>query len=55
MRDYMMNATEFAAMLNVKKSTYSQWENELSNPSIEKGFEIAHILKKKFEEIWFYE
>lgn len=50
-----MTATEFCKLLDVKKSTYSQWENELNNPPIEKAFEIAKILNRKLEEIWYFE
>lgn len=52
MREYMMSATEFSKILGVKQSTYSQWENELNNPTLEKAFEIAKILNKNINEIW---
>jgi transcriptional regulator with XRE-family HTH domain len=39
MREYMIRAIDFSKMLDVKKSTYSQWENGLNNPTLEKAFE----------------
>lgn len=55
MTEYMMSATDFADKLGVKKSTYSQWENGLNNPTLEKAFEISRILNKILTEIWFDE
>ena len=55
MREYLMSAIEFSKMLDVKKSTYSQWENELNNPTLEKAFEIAKKLNKNINEIWYEE
>lgn len=52
MREYMMSATDFSKMLGVKQSTYSQWENEQNNPTLEKAFEIARLLNKELKEIW---
>ena len=53
MKEYMMNAKDFSSMLNVKKSTYSQWENGLNNPTLEKAFEISKMLNKTVIEIWY--
>ena len=47
-----MNSKEFSKMLGVKLSRYSQWENGISSPSLEKAFEIAKILNKNIIEIW---
>ncbi|MBM7869262.1 DNA-binding XRE family transcriptional regulator [Clostridium pascui] len=55
MKEYMMTATEFSKMLDVKKSTYSQWENGLNNPTLEKAYEIAKRLNKNINEIWYEE
>ncbi|MBZ9688401.1 helix-turn-helix domain-containing protein [Clostridium estertheticum] len=52
MRIYMMNVTDFAKMLGVKLSTYSQWESGINSPSLEKAFEISKILNKQIIEIW---
>jgi putative transcriptional regulator len=55
MKQYMMNSKEFAEMLGVKLSTYSQWESGVNAPSLEKAFEIAKILNKQITEIWYGE
>lgn len=55
MREYLMSSSEFAKLLGVAISTYSQWESGSSNPSIVKCFEIANKLNKKLEEIWYSE
>jgi len=49
----MMSATDFCNMLGTKKSTYSQWENESNNPPLEKAYEIAKLLNKRIDEIWY--
>jgi Predicted transcriptional regulators len=51
----MMSATDFSKMLDAKKSTYSQWENGLNNPTLEKAFEIARKLNKNINEVWYEE
>jgi putative transcriptional regulator len=55
MKEFMMSATDFSKMLDVKKSTYSQWENGLNNPTLEKAFEIARKINKNINEIWYEE
>lgn len=55
MREYMMSATDFAKKLGVKQSTYSQWENEQNNPTLEKAFEISRLLNKEINQIWYEE
>jgi putative transcriptional regulator len=55
MKEYMMSATDFSKVLNVKQPTYSQWENGQNNPTLEKAFEIAEILNKRIDEIWYRE
>lgn len=55
MREYMISAVEFSKLIDVKKSTYSQWENELNNPTLEKAFEVARKLNKNINEIWYEE
>jgi DNA-binding XRE family transcriptional regulator len=55
MREFMMSATEFSQILNAKQSTYSQWENGITNPTLEKAFEIAKKLNKSINEIWYEE
>lgn len=55
MKEFLMNSSEFSKLLKVPISTYSQWENESSNPNLNKAFEIAKILNKKLEDIWYSE
>lgn len=55
MREYLLNQTEFSKLLEAPRSTYSQWESGVSNPTLEKAFEIAKKLNKKLEEIWHFE
>lgn len=55
MREYLKNQSEFSSFLGIPLTTYSQWERGVSNPTLEKAFEIANKLNKKMEEIWHYE
>ena len=55
MREYMMSSSEFIKFLEVPLSTYSQWENGSSNPTLAKAFEIAKKLNRKLEDIWYSE
>lgn len=55
MKEYMKSAKEFAEMLDVKKSTYSQWENEQNNPTLEKAYEVSKKLNREVIEIWYEE
>lgn len=55
MREYMMNPGEFAKMLKVPNTTYSNWESEVSKPPLDKAIIIASKLNKKIEEIWYLE
>ncbi|MCX7903292.1 MAG: helix-turn-helix domain-containing protein [Caloramator sp.] len=55
MREYMMNQKEFAKLLKVDDKTYSNWEKNYSRPILEKALEIAKILNKRVEDIWFLE
>lgn len=53
MREYMLSSKEFAKLLGVPISTYSQWENESNNPTLNKAFEVAKILNRNLEDIWY--
>lgn len=53
MKEYMIGSSEFANMLGIHRSTYSQWENSTNNPPLYKALEIAKKLNKTVEEIWF--
>lgn len=55
MREFMKSATDFAKMLGIKQSTYSQWENGQNNPTLEKAFEVARLLNKNINQIWYEE
>lgn len=54
MKEYMLGSQEFAEKLGVPRSTYSQWENGISNPTLIKAIEIAGKLNKRVEEIWYF-
>lgn len=53
MKEYMMSSKEFSEMLGIKLSTYSQWENGINTPNLEKAIEISKKLNKSIEDIWF--
>jgi len=55
MREYMITATDFSKILKVPISTYSQWETGVSNPTLNKAFELAKQLNRKIEDIWYSE
>ena len=54
MKEHMLGSQEFAEKLGVPRSTYSQWENGISNPTLIKAIEIAVKFNKKVEEIWYF-
>lgn len=55
MKEYMMNQTDFANKLEIPKKVYWSWENEKSNPTLERSLEIAKKLNKNVTEIWYLE
>lgn len=55
MREYMLDSNEFAKLLGVPRSTYSQWETGSNNPTLNKAFEVAKKLNKRLEDIWYSE
>lgn len=55
MNEYTMNSKEFAKMLEVSNTTYSNWETCMSKPALDVAIEIAKKLNKKIEEIWYSE
>lgn len=55
MREHLMGSREFAQLLDVPLSTYSQWENGTNNPTLSKAFEIAKKLNRRLEDIWYSE
>ena len=55
MREYCMNQKEFADYLNIKITSYCNWENNLSRPTLEKALEISNKLNKDIKDIWYLE
>lgn len=55
MKEYMMNQTDFANKLEIPAKVYWSWENEKSNPTLERSLEIAKKLNKVVNEIWYLE
>lgn len=48
----MMNSSEFAKMLGISLSTYSQIESNKQQGNIETILKISKALNLKVEEIW---
>lgn len=55
MTEFMMSSTEFAKMLGISNSSYSNWELNISKPTLDKAIEVAQKLNKTIEEIWYLE
>lgn len=55
MIEYQEDPREFAARIKVSVAAYYQYEDQSSRPKLEKAFEIAKILEKNLEEIWYLE
>lgn len=53
MKEYLMSQVEFAKLINVDNKTYSNWEKGISKPPLEKALEVAKILNKNIQEIWY--
>ena len=51
--EYQMNSKEFAAKLGLKLSTYSNIERGERHARLETALEIASVLNKKVDDIWF--
>lgn len=54
MKEYMLGSQEFAKMLGVAKSTYSNWESGERLPSLITAFKIAEKLNKNINDIWYW-
>ena len=52
MKEFMLSQKEFSDYLGVGITTYCNWENNLSRPSLEKALKISKKLNKSIEEIW---
>jgi len=55
MREYLKNQTDFANKLEIPTKVYWSWENEKSNPTLERSLEIAKKLNKDVNDIWYLE
>ena len=55
MKEYLMNSSEFAKLLDINLGTYSQIENNKKTVSLENAFIIAEKLDKNIEDIWYKE
>ncbi|HBL05385.1 MAG TPA: transcriptional regulator [Clostridium sp.] len=53
MREYMMEPQEFATLIKINYKTYYSWERQVAGPSLEVALNVARILKKKVEDIWY--
>lgn len=51
----MMSPGEFATHIGTNIKNYSNWENERSVPRLELALEIALVLNKNIEDIWYLE
>ena len=55
MREHMLSSKDFAKMLVVNYTTYSNWETGISKPTLDAAFQISQKLNKKVDEIWYSE
>jgi DNA-binding XRE family transcriptional regulator len=55
LREYMMESQEFARLLEINHTTYSNWELGVSRPTLEKAFLVADKLNKRVDDIWHLE
>ena len=53
MREYLMEQKEFAELIRVNYKTYYSWEKGQAGPSLEKAMDVAKILNRKIEDIWY--
>lgn len=53
MKEYMLSGKEFADMLDLKHTTYYNWEKGTSQPPLEIAFKIALKLNKSIYDIWY--
>ncbi|MBU3098402.1 MULTISPECIES: helix-turn-helix transcriptional regulator [Clostridium] len=55
MREYMMNQTEFSKVLGYDLKTVSNWEREVSTPTLERAIGVSNKLNRKVNDIWYLE
>lgn len=53
MKEYMMSSIEFAKLLEVTNTTYSNWELQKVKPSLDTALNVARILNRAIEDIWY--
>lgn len=53
--EYQESIQEFSKRIGVYYKTYYRWENGESRPNLEKALEVALILKRPLDEIWYLE
>ena len=55
MREYMLNQTEFSKVLGYDLKTISNWEREVSAPTLERAIDVSNKLNRKVNDIWYLE
>ena len=55
MKEFMLSSSQFAKMIGINSTTYSNWELNVSKPSLDKALEIAKKLNRNVEDIWYLE
>lgn len=55
LKEYMMTSSDFAKKIGVSLTTYSNWELDKAKPTLETAFQVAEILNKNLEDIWYQE
>ncbi|AGY77953.1 helix-turn-helix transcriptional regulator [Clostridium autoethanogenum] len=56
MKEYMMNQKEFCEkVLNISRYTYNPIEGNKVQGNIETAMNIAKALKRKVEDIWYFD
>ena len=53
LKNYMMTGREFSKMFNVSNTTYSNWEQGVSRPTLDKALEVAKILNMRIDDVWY--
>lgn len=53
MKEYMLSKKEFANLLDIKPTTYYNWENGFNIPSLEVALKIANKLNRPVTDIWY--
>ncbi|MPM64173.1 hypothetical protein SDC9_111059 [bioreactor metagenome] len=53
LKEYMMSSIEFAKLLGVTNTTYSNWELEKVKPTLDTALKVSKILNRTIEQIWY--